>query len=220
MTRILMVLTSHDKLGDTGRTTGWYVSEAAHAWKPFVDSGFDVDFVSPNGGIPAYDGYDPSDPLQAEFMAKYAPNGPTTLAPSEVVASDYAGVYYVGGHGAMWDLPDEAVIAKAAAAVYEQGGVVSAVCHGPAGLVNVRLSDGSPLVAGKKVSAFTNDEEAAVGLTDTVPFLLADSLTERGAAHVPGPNFAANVVVDERLVTGQNPASAEGVANAVVALLS
>jgi putative intracellular protease/amidase len=219
MTQILMVLTSHDQLGDTGRSTGWYVSEAAHAWKPFVDAGFDVDFVSPKGGVPAFDGYDESDPLQAEFMATYPPNGPNTLAPDAVDPASYAAVYYVGGHGAMWDLPNDPAIAKASAAVYEQGGVVSAVCHGPAGLVNIKLSDGSPLVAGKKVSAFTNDEESAVGLTTTVPFLLADALAEQGAAHVPGPNFAANVVVDGRLVTGQNPASAVGVAEAVVALL-
>ena len=120
----------------------------------------------------------------------------------------------------MWDFPDNTDLAAIGARVYERGGVVAAVCHGPAGLVNLTLSDGRYLVAGKDISAFTNDEERAVGLYDTVPFLLADALQARGARHVPAPNFQAQVVVSGRLVTGQNPASAKGIAEAMLPLLA
>ena len=116
----------------------------------------------------------------------------------------------------MWDFPDNPDLARIAASIYERGGVVSAVCHGPAALVNLKLSDGSYLVAGKRVAGFTNDEENAVGLTDAVPFLLADKLTAAGATHVPAPNFTEQVVTDGRLVTGQNPQSARAMAEAVV----
>ena len=115
----------------------------------------------------------------------------------------------------MWDLADNTELAAIAAQIYDNGGVVGAVCHGPAGLVNIRLGNGKYLVDGKNVSAFTNEEERAVGLYDTVPYLLADALRERGATHLPAPNFQKQVVVSERLVTGQNPASATGVAEAM-----
>ncbi len=119
----------------------------------------------------------------------------------------------------MWDLPDDRAFSRASAAIYERGGVVAAVCHGPAALVNVRLSDGRPLVQGRQVSAFTNAEERAVGLDAVVPFSLQDKLTERGAEHVGAPMWQKNVVVSDRLVTGQNPASSSAVAEAVVATL-
>lgn len=120
----------------------------------------------------------------------------------------------------MWDFPDDPDLARIARSVHERGGVVAAVCHGPAALVNLTLTDGSRLVAGKRVAGFTNSEEASVGLTDEVPFLLADKLTEAGAQHVPAPDFTEHAVVDGRLVTGQNPQSARAVADAVVKLLS
>lgn len=120
----------------------------------------------------------------------------------------------------MWDFPTAPAVAAVGRDVYESGGVVAAVCHGPAALVGITLSDGAPLVAGKGVAGFTNEEEAAVGLTGVVPFLLADALTARGATHRPGPNFTENVVSDQRVVTGQNPQSAAGVARAVVAALA
>jgi putative intracellular protease/amidase len=142
-----------------------------------------------------------------------------TRRPSEVRAEDYVAVFYAGGHAAMWDLPDNAELAAIAARIYDRGGVVGAVCHGPAGLVNVRLSNGHYLVAGKDVSAFTNDEERAVKLDHALPFFLADRLTERGARHHGAPNFKEKVVVSERLVTGQNAASAAGVAEQMVKVL-
>lgn len=119
----------------------------------------------------------------------------------------------------MWDFPNDERLAGIAAAIYEQGGVVGAVCHGPAGLLNIKLSDGSYLVAGKTVAGFTNEEEAAVGLSEVVPFLLASQLSDRGAIHTKAENFQAHVVVSDRLVTGQNPASAKGVGVEMVKLM-
>jgi putative intracellular protease/amidase len=220
MKRILMVLSSHAQLGTTGLSTGWYVPEAAHPWKQFVAAGFAVEFASPLGGTNPFDGFDPADPVQQEFLAAFGTSGPSTLAAWSIEASRYDAVFYVGGHGTMWDFADNAALASAGANIFESGGVVAAVCHGPAGLVNINLSDGSPLVAGKRLAAFTDAEEAAVGLTDVVPYLLASTLVSRGAHHEAAPNFEAKVVVDGRLVTGQNPASADGVAREVVALLA
>jgi putative intracellular protease/amidase len=223
MTRsILIVLTSHRELGDTGRETGFFVGEAAHPWKVFTDAGYTVDLVSVAGGVPPQDGLDADDPIQKEFLAdeRVAAQLAATRTPADVDPADYDAIFFAGGHGTMWDFPDDTRLAGLARDVYERGGVVSAVCHGPSALVNVTLSDGTPIVAGKRVSAFTNEEEAAVGLTDVVPFLLQTRLEERGAEHSGAPNFAAYVVRDGRLVTGQNPASATGVAEAVLEALS
>ncbi|WP_033442169.1 type 1 glutamine amidotransferase domain-containing protein [Saccharothrix sp. NRRL B-16314] len=216
--KILIALTSHERLGDTGRTTGFYLPEAAHPWRVFTEAGYEVDLVSVRGGNPPRDGVDPSDAVQTRFLADEVVAGKlaATPTPAEVDPGQYAAILFAGGHGTMWDFPDDSALAGVARDIYEAGGVVSAVCHGPAGLVNVTLSDGTPLVAGKRVAAFTNAEEQAVGLDKVVPFLLQSRLEERGAVHVPADNFAANVVVDDRLVTGQNPASATGVAEAVV----
>jgi putative intracellular protease/amidase len=221
VTKVLMVLTSHADLGNTGRKTGCYLPEVAHPWKVFTEAGYQVDFVSPKGGEVPMDGVDLSDPVQQAFLddPDVAAALRNTSTPEQVDPSDYDVIFYAGGHGTMWDFPDNTQLAKAAADVYEGGGVVAALCHGPAGLVNVRLSDGSYLVAGKEVAAFTNEEETAVGLTDVVPFLLQTRLTERGARHTGAENFAAYVVADGRLVTGQNPASATGVAERVVETL-
>lgn len=219
--RALIVLTSHDQLGTTGKRTGAYLSEISHVYWTLVDAGIAVDFVSPKGGQVPLDGVDRKDADNARFlddadvMARLA----RSLKPSEVDSARYAAIYYAGGHGTMWDLPDSAGLQAIAAAIYEAGGVVAAVCHGPAGLVNIKLSSGAYLVANKQLAAFTNDEEAAVELTNVVPFLLASKLVERGAKHIPAPNFAANVIASDRLITGQNPASARGVGAAIVSAL-
>lgn len=224
--RILFVLTSHDRKGPPNAKGaapgGFYLSEVAHPHCVLADAGYSIDFVSPKGGKTHVDGLDLDDPVNAAFWNDAVLRGATetTLAPSQVDPDVYAAIFSAGGHATMWDFPDNAELAAIASRIYQRGGVVAAVCHGPAGLVNLRLSDGIHLVAGKDVSAFTNDEERAVGLYDTVPFLLADALRERGARHVPGPNFQAQVVVSERLVTGQNPASAKGVAEAMLPLLA
>jgi putative intracellular protease/amidase len=217
MTRVLIALTSTGKLGDTGRSTGFYASEAADPWEVFKAAGYDVEFTSITGGRPPVDGHNPADPTQQAFFESVDLDA--TPTPGELDPANYKSILYAGGHGTMWDFPGDADLARLAAGIYEQGGVVAAVCHGPSGLVNLTLSDGSYLVDGKRVAAFTNDEEAAVGLTGVVPFLLADALVARGAEHLPAPNFAEQVVVDGRLVTGQNPASARGVAEQVVKLL-
>ncbi len=221
--RVLIVLSSHGDLGGTGRTTGYYVPEAAHPWKVFRSHGYEVDLVSTAGGEPPRDGFDADDPVQQEFFAdpEMAKKLKATPTPDKIDSSRYDAIFYVGGHGTMWDFPGNARLADVARRIYEESeGVVAGVCHGPAGLVNVVLSDQSYLVAGKSVSAFTDEEERAVGLADVVPFLLQTKLEERGATHSGAPNFHAHVVVDGRLVTGQNPASATGVAEKVVEVLA
>ena len=218
MKKILFALTSHADLGGL-RKTGFYVSEAAHPYAVFKARGYDVEFVSPLGGQPPMDGFKADDAEQVAFLADNRAKLERTMTPAEVNPLEYDAIFYVGGHGTMWDFADNAGLAQVAAQIYERGGVVAAVCHGPAALVNVRLSSGEYLVAGKTVAAFTNAEEIAVQLQDTVPFMLETALTQRGAKHVAAPNFTQNVQVSERLVTGQNPASARGVGAAVVALL-
>jgi putative intracellular protease/amidase len=220
--KVLFVLTSHDKLGNTGKETGFYLPEVTHPYEAFAQAGMEVEFVSPKGGKAPMTGVDLSDPLNKAFLddpAKIAKLA-NTLTPAEVDPTRYDAIFYAGGHGTMWDFRDNDALAKIAAAVYEQGGVVGAVCHGPAGLVNIKLSDGSYLVAGKTVASFTNEEEAAVKLNEVVPFLLEPALIERGATHTKAPNFQSHVVVSERLVSGQNPASAKGVGEQMVKLLS
>ncbi len=218
---ILMVVSSHSELGDQGKKTGAYAPEVAHAYHVFDEAGYGIDFVSTQGGqVPLY-GTDEGGEQTAAFMkneealkALHA-----SMTPAQVDVTLYDAIFYAGGHGTMWDFPDDEKLASIASSIYGSGGVVSAVCHGPAGLVNIKLEDGSYLVEGKRVAAFTNEEEEAAGLTETVPFLLSSKLEERGATMVPAPTWQANVITDERLVTGQNPASATGTAEAVVELL-
>jgi len=221
MKKILIGLTSHSQLGNTGRTTGFYLPEAAHPHDIFTRAGYEVDFVSPLGGEPPIDGADLSDPIQRAFVENEAvmTNLRATLHPEQVNPDDYDAIFYAGGHGTMWDFAENGRLAQIAAAIYEHDGVVAAVCHGPAALVNIRLSDGAYLVAGKTVSSFTNEEESAVGLADVVPFLLETALRERGAKFTKAANFQAHTAVSERLVTGQNPASAAPVAEAVLQVL-
>ncbi len=221
MKKILIALTSHSELGNTGRKTGFYLPEAAHPYAVFTQAGYTVDFVSPLGGEPPVDGVDLNDPLQRAFWedADVRAKLQNTLRPADINPADYAAIFYAGGHGTMWDFPDNAELAAIAADIYEQEGVVAAVCHGPSALVNIKLSDGSYLVAGKTVSTFTNEEEAAVGLTEVVPFLLESRLRERGAQITKAPNFAAHTAVSDRLLTGQNPASATPLAEQVLAVL-
>jgi putative intracellular protease/amidase len=218
--RILLGLTSHGDLGGL-RSTGYYLPEAAHPWQVFRAAGYSVDLASTAGGEPPVDGVDLSDPVQQAFVADEEMAAKLRATPrfGDVDAADYDAVLFAGGHGTMWDFADDPGIARVAREVYEAGGVVAAVCHGPAALVGVRLRDGRPLVEGREVAAFTNEEEAAAGLTDVVPFLLQTRLEELGAKHTAAPTFTSHVVTDERLVTGQNPASATGVAEAVVAAL-
>lgn len=221
MKKVLFVLTSHDRKGNTGQATGYYLPEAAHPWHVLHTEGFEVDFVSPQGGRPPMDGADSVDAISQKFLdnkdvSSKISNTPT---PEQINAGDYAAILFVGGHGAMWDFAENTTLAKIASTIYETGGVVGAVCHGPAALVNLKLSNGEYLVKGRKVAAFTDEEERAVKLDKVVPFMLETTLRLRGAFHQPAPNWQANVVVDERLVTGQNPASAEGVGRGIAQAL-
>ena len=219
--KVLVVLTSHDQLGNTGKETGFYLSEVSHPVDVFERAGFAVDYVSPKGGKAPMIGIDREDERNAAFLddPKKMSQVENTLAPTDVNPDDYVAVFYAGGHGTMWDFPAAEDIGKSATQIYEAGGAVGAVCHGPAGLVPIRLSSGEPLVKGKEVAGFTNQEESAVGLDEVVPFLLADKLTALGAKHTQADNFQSHVVVSDRLVTGQNPASAAGVGKAIVKLI-
>ncbi len=218
---ILIVLTSHGALGDTGKPTGFYLAEAAHPWRLFRKAGYRIDLTSPRGGRPPMDGEDLSDPVQQEFLhdPEMRAKLDHTPTPDRLDPALYDAILFAGGHGTMWDFPDNAELARLAIGVYERGGIIAALCHGPAALVNIMLPDGSALVADRAVAAFTNAEEAAAGLSDIVPFALQTALERRGARHSGSENFTPHVVVDGRLITGQNPASATSTAQAVLSAL-
>ena len=222
MKKVLLVLTSHDTLGDTGEPTGYFVGEAAHPWKVFRDAGYFVDFASVSGGQPPQDGKDEDDEVQRAFLDDETVRASLYNTPriSVVDAGQYDAVYLVGGHGTMWDFAGNPDLQKLVASVHDGGGVVGAVCHGPAGLIDVEVANGLRLVEGRRVAAFTNAEEDEVGRSSAVPFLLQDKLTEQGADVRVAENWSDNVVVDDRLVTGQNPQSAAGVAKEMTKLLT
>ncbi|WP_374028204.1 type 1 glutamine amidotransferase domain-containing protein [Bdellovibrio bacteriovorus] len=219
--KVLFVLTSTEQLGDTGHHTGAYLSEITHPYDEFVRAGYEVDMISPLGGKVPLDGVKMDDPINATWMndEEFLSKVEGTLKPWQVSSRDYCAIYFAGGHGTMFDFPENLQLQKLTAEIYENNGVVGAVCHGPAALVNVRLSDGQYLIKGHEVSSFTNEEEEFVGMEKSVPFLLQTRLQERGAHHTSSPKFAGHVVKSGRLVTGQNPASAAGVGKAMVEVL-
>lgn len=228
MANILFVLTSHTALGDTGKPTGFYYEELATPYLALTDAGHDVHIASIKGGPGAHDpGSLKADEAarpasvrrfvsDAAAMKKLA----ATTAIAEVNPADYHGIFLPGGHGTMYDFPPSDFLGKAVVSIYEAGGVVGAVCHGPAGLVNATRDDGKPLVAGLKFSSFTDAEEEAVGLVSAMPFLLETRLTELGGVFQGAPNFTAKAVRDGRLVTGQNPMSSAAVAALYVEALA
>jgi len=215
--RILFVLTNHAELGDSGDPTGFFLSEASHPYQVLREAGYEIDFVSPQGGAVPIDpsSHDLDDAANAAFLDAEENALQDTFAPIGVEGNAYAAIYFAGGHGTMWDFPDHEGLINLTSSIYQRGGVVGAVCHGPAGLVNVRLPDGSYLVEGKQMTCFTDDEERSMELDDVVPFLLESKLEERGAHIEAAEPFQDNVKVDGRLVTGQNPASATGVGQAL-----
>lgn len=215
--KILFVVTSHNTKGSTGEKTGYYLGEVSHAWEVLAAAGYEIDFVSPKGGNPPVDGFDLNDSINKKFWEDefYHNKITNSLKPSEVKSQQYKAIYYAGGHGAMWDLADNAELAKIAAEIYENNGIVAAVCHGPAGLVNIKLKDGKYLIEGKKVNGFTNEEEELVKLTNVVPFLLEDKMKERGGIFEKSEPWKTHVTTDQRLITGQNPQSAKGVGEAI-----
>lgn len=218
---ILIVLTSHGTKGNTGDPTGYYLGEVTHPLAVFEAAGIPVEFASVQGGEPPVDGLDLDDATNARYWNDPAFRAAIRATPkvADIDPSRYGAVLYAGGHGTVWDFPENQDVQRIGRAIWQAGGVVGAVCHGPTALVNLTLDDGTYLVAGKRVAAFTDEEERAVGLEHVVPFLLASTLQQRGAIHVPAANWQAQVVTDGRLVTGQNPASAHGVGEAMVAAL-
>lgn len=216
--RILFVVTSHDKKGNTGEDTGYYLGEVSHPWEVLHQAGYEIDFVSPKGGTPPVDGFDLKDPVNKEFWEnkEYKNKIDHSLTPSQVNPKEYSTIFYAGGHGAMWDFADNTELADIASTIYENGGIVAGVCHGPAGLVNIKLKNGKYLVDGKKINAFTNEEESEVKLTDVVPFLLENKLKERGAKFEKSGLWQNHVVADQRVITGQNPQSAKSVGEAIL----
>lgn len=221
--KILMILTSQATLGDNPRPTGVWFEELSTPYYAFVDAGAEVDIASIAGGKI------PIDPHSLEAEGNNPPSverflkDPAAMRKIELSTRidglgtvGYAAAFLPGGHGTMWDLPQSAQLAKLLSNAWAEGKVVSAVCHGPAGLVNVKDSHGQPLVAGRRVAAFTNSEEAAAGLTDAVPFLLETRILALGARYESGPDFQPFAVRDGNLVTGQNPASSAEVARLVL----
>lgn len=216
--KILFVVTSHDKKGSTGEDTGYYLGEVSHPWEVLYKAGYEIDFVSPKGGTPPVDGFDLKDPVNKEFWEnkEYKNKIDHSMTPSQVDPKEYSTIFYAGGHGAMWDFADNKELAAIASEIYENGGIVAGVCHGPAGLVNIRLNNGKYLVDGKKINAFTNEEESEVKLTNVVPFLLENRLKERGAQFEKSGLWQNHVVADQRVITGQNPQSAKSVGEAIL----
>jgi putative intracellular protease/amidase len=222
---VLMVLTSHDQLGDTGKKTGFWLEEFAAPFYVLKDAGASVTLASPKGGQPPLDPKSDLPENQTEMTRRFR-SDPATQAQlantkklAEVSAEDFDAVFYPGGHGPMWDLPDNPASVALIEAFVKADKPVGAVCHAPVALVNVRGRDGEYLVKGKRVTGFSNSEEEAVGLTAVVPFLLEDRLKERGGIYSNGPDWAPYVQVDGKLVTGQNPASSEAGANELLKLL-
>lgn len=217
--KALIVVTGHNQLGDTGEETGWHLSEVSHVYWPLINAGFAVEFASPSGGEALMDqeSIKLDDPENKSFIDKLKiANALETMALREVNPDQYQVIYFAGGHGTMWDFPDNPNIDEITRSIYEKGGIVAAVCHGPAALTSVKLTDGEYLVKDKKVNSFTDEEERAVGKEDVVPFLLETRLRERGAHFEGGSNFSEKVVADGRLITGQNPQSASALGREIV----
>ncbi len=218
MKKVLFVITSHDKKGETGEPTGYYLAEVSHPWNVLFSAGYEIDFVSPKGGKSPVDGFDLEDSINKQFWdnLKYRNKIENSMKPSEVKTEEYSAIFYAGGHGTMWDFPDNIELAKIAAQIYENNGIVSAVCHGPAGLVNIKLSNEKYLVEGKKINSFTNEEEIGVGLEKVVPFMLETKLIERGAIFEKSGLWQKHITTDQRIITGQNPQSAQAVGEAIL----
>jgi len=221
--KVLIVVTSHSQMGSSGEKTGYWLGEVTHPYKELVDAGIDVDIASIAGGKAPVDerSLADADATNQWFMADSTHNTKLqqTLKLADLQASDYKAVLFAGGHGTMWDFPQDKSLQQFAADLYQLNGIVAAVCHGPAALLNIKLADGRYLIAGKQVTGFSNAEEEQVKLTKVVPFSLQDQLSQRGASYSAAANWQPKVIVDQRVVTGQNPQSAAAVGQALVGLL-
>jgi len=223
---VLMVLTSHDQLGNTGEKTGFWLEEFAAPYYTFKDAGAHVVLASPAGGHPPLDPKSdlPDFQTSATHRFKADPEAQMALAGtlqlSTVHEQDFDCVFYPGGHGPLWDLAESTVSVQLIEAFDRANKPAGFVCHAPGVLRHAKVQDGSPLIQGRKVTGFTNGEEAAVGLTEVVPFLIEDEFKALGGLYEKGADWAPHIVEDQNLITGQNPASSEGVAKALLAKLA
>ena len=222
---LLVVLTSHDQLGETDEKTGFWLEEFTTPYYIFLDAGVEITLASPKGGMPPIDPRSMSDDAQTESTRRFLSDNKAndvlanTIKLSQINANDYDAIFYPGGHGPLWDLVDDKDSIRLIESFWSQGKPVSAVCHAPAVLLNARDSNGELIIKNKNVTGFTNAEEAAIGLTDKVPFLLESELIENGGTYSKADNFESYIQIDGKLITGQNPASAEGVARALIEMI-
>ena len=223
--KILMVLTSHDQLGDTGKKTGFWLEEFAAPYYVLKDAGADITLASPKGGQPPLDPKSDAPDAQTQATKRFKADiaAQAQLASTEILSSvdagKFDGVFFPGGHGPLWDLAHDADAKAIIESTLAADRPVALVCHAPAILTNAAAPDGQPLVKGRKVTGFTNAEEDAVGLTDVVPFLLEDKLKAQGADFSEGGAFKSHVVTDGLLITGQSPPSSEATAEALLKAL-
>ncbi|MEJ2469713.1 MAG: type 1 glutamine amidotransferase domain-containing protein [Desulfuromonadales bacterium] len=224
--KILMVLTSHDKLGDTGEKTGFWLEEFATPYYVFQDAGAEITLASPQGGQPPLDPKSETDEAQTEATRRFLADDKAlvqlanTLRLSDISADDYDALFFPGGHGPLWDLAENRHAISLIETMLNSGKPVAAVCHAPAVLRHPKTVDGTFVVKGKEVTSFTNTEESAVELTDVVPFLVEDMLKANGGRYSRGRDWQPFVVTDGLLITGQNPASSEPAARALLAMLT
>jgi putative intracellular protease/amidase len=224
--KILMVLTSHDQLGDTGKKTGFWLEEFAAPYYVFRDAGAKITLASPRGGQPPLDPKSDEPDAQTEATRRFKsdPDAQQLLANTATLANvanvTFDAVFYPGGHGPLWDLANDAASISVIERHYAEGKPVAAVCHAPGVLKNVKSPEGTPLVQGKNVTGFTNTEEEAVQLTKVVPFLVEDALRSQGGRYSKAGDFQPHVVTDGHLITGQNPASSAPAAEAFLKQLT
>ncbi len=223
--KILIVLTSHDRLGDTGEKTGFWLEEFAAPYYRLKDAGATITLASPQGGQPPLDPKSDLPENQTEATQRFRSDTAAqaeladTKKLADVSVDEFDAVFFPGGHGPMWDMPDNSDAIALIESFVQAGKPVAAICHAPAALINVRGKEGEYLVKGRRVTGFTNTEEEAVGLTSAVPFLLEDRLKQRGGIYGRADDWAPHIEVDGKLVTGQNPASSEPAAEALLQLL-
>lgn len=225
MKKVLIVLTSHDQLGDTGKKTGFWLEEFAAPYYALKDAGVALTLASPQGGQPPIDpkSDDPASQTEATVRFKSDPATQALLASTlklkDVSAADFDAVFYPGGHGPLWDLAEDATSIALIETMLKAGKPVASVCHAPGVLRHPKGADGQSVVKGKKVTGFTNTEEEAAGLTAVVPFLVQDMLTQNGGLYSKVADWQPHVEIDGLLITGQNPASSEPVAKALLTKL-
>ena len=223
--KILLVLTSHDQLGNTGHKTGFWLEEFASPYYVFKDAGAQITLASPKGGQPPIDPKSDAPDAQTAATRRFAEDAEaqqllaTSLPLAQVRAEDFDALFYPGGHGPLWDLAEDATSIALIERFIALGKPVGAVCHAPGVLRHVKAADGTPLVHGKRVTGFSNSEEAAVELTDVVPFLVEDMLKDHGGVYGRAADWHSHVEVDGLLVTGQNPASSDASAEALLTLV-